>query len=131
VTDASHIVIAGGPVTTTSRLLVTLDRFGLGPHGPSSNNQPRPGRIPAAGNVPFHWLTGSLGRFRERRGLERLFAQAGVRQGDTVVTDCPIGIQACVAARSLGCEVAPYDGSFEDWSRRAALPIEAGPPVAR
>lgn len=98
--------------------------------GLASNNNPRAGRLPAAGNVPFNWLTGELGRFRDRADLERLFANAGVQRGDTVVTYCHIGIQACVAwvaARSLGYDVALYDGSFEDWSRRAALPVASGP----
>ena len=198
VTDASRIVIAGGPVTVVSRLLLTLDHFGIGNRaslldggidawreegravsrdstvgprgnvtlrraaervvdadwivkraavaapnlaivdarapeffqGLASNNNPRAGRLPAAGNVPFHWLTGELGRFRGPRALERLFAKAGVRRGDKVVTYCHIGIQASVAyvaARSLGYDVALYDGSFEDWSRRAALPIATDP----
>jgi len=94
--------------------------------GLASNNNPRPGRLPTAGNVPFSWLTRELGRFRDARDLERLFARAGVRPGDRVVTYCHIGIQACVAyvaARSLGYDVALYDGSFEDWSRRAELPV--------
>jgi thiosulfate/3-mercaptopyruvate sulfurtransferase len=195
VRDSSRIVIAGGPVTMTSRLLVTLDAFGLGGRasildggidawreqgrpvsrdsvsvargditlrpvpdrvvdaawigahrdaglaivdarapeffeGRASNNNPRAGRLPGAGNVPFTWLTGELGRFRDRAALERLFARAGVRRGERVVTYCHIGIQgsvAYVAARSLGCVVSLYDGSFEDWSRRSELPVEKGP----
>lgn len=98
--------------------------------GLASNSNPRAGRLPAAGNVPFSWLTGELGRFRNARDLERLFENAGVRRDDRVVTYCHIGIQACVAyvaARSLGHDVALYDGSFEDWSRRSALPVATGP----
>jgi thiosulfate/3-mercaptopyruvate sulfurtransferase len=198
VRDDSRIVITGGPVTVMSRLLVTLDRFGLGDRasmlsggidawreegravsrdsalavkgdvtlrpvpervvdsdwivghssgsapevavvdartpeffqGLASNNNPRSGRLPGAGSVPYTWLTGELGRFRDRGDLERLFARAGVKRGDHVVTYCHIGMQACVAyvaARSLGYEVSIYDGSFEDWSRRVALPVESGP----
>jgi len=98
--------------------------------GLASNSNPRPGRLPVAGNVPFSWLTGELGRFREPRDLRRLFAGAGVKRGDRVVTYCHIGVQASVAyvaARSLGYDVALYDGSFEDWSKRAALPVATGP----
>lgn len=198
VSDDSRLVITGGPVTILSRLLVTLDHFGLGDRasvlnggidawreegravsrdstlaakgevtlrpqpervvdadwitahangaapgvavvdartpeffqGLASNSNPRSGRLPAAGNVPFTWLTGELGRFRGRGDLEKLFSRAGVNRGDHVVTYCHIGIQACVAyvaARSLGYEVSMYDGSFEDWSRRSALPVGSGP----
>lgn len=198
VRDDSRLVIAGGPVTSNSRLLVTLDAFGLGDRaslldggidawreearpvsrdsaavprgdvtlrprperivdaawlvahaspgttgvavvdarapefyeGLNSNRDPRMGRLPGAGNAPFHWLTGALGRFRGRGELARLFARAGVARGDRVVTYCHIGIQgsvAYVAARSLGYDVALYDGSFEDWSRRRELPLEHGP----
>ena len=98
--------------------------------GLASNNNPRPGRLPMAGNVPFTWLTGELGRFRDSRDIERLLGRAGVQRGEKVVTYCHIGIQACVAyvaARHLGYDVALYDGSFEDWSKRPELPIGTGP----
>ncbi len=94
---------------------------------------PRAGRLPGAGNVPFTWLTGELGRFRDAKQLRRLFARAGVSPGDTVVTYCHIGIQACaayVAARSLGHDVRFYDGAYEDWSRRPELPVGKGPASA-
>lgn len=200
VSDNSRIVIAGGPVTLSARLYVTLDYFGLGDHaslldggidawreenrllsrsvpdvtrgtltlhrmadrvvdapwivrnteipgahiavidarvpdfymGLAVNNTPRAGRLPTAENVPFSWLTGELGRFRDRKSLERLFTQAGVKKNDKVVTYCHIGIQASVAyvaARLLGFDAAIYDGSFEDWSRRLTLPIGTGPRV--
>jgi len=98
--------------------------------GLASNSNPRSGRLPVAGNVPYTWLTEELGRFRDRDDMEKLFSRAGVKRGDHVVTYCHIGIQACVAyvaARSLGYEVSMYDGSFEDWSKRSALPVESGP----
>lgn len=197
VRDDSRLVIAGGPVTVTARMLVTLDAFGLGDRaslldggidawreearpvsrdstaaargevtlrprparivdaawlvahaapgtpgvavvdarapefyeGLNSNRDPRMGRLPGAGSAPFQWLTGALGRFRDRGDLARLFARAGVERGDHVVTYCHIGMQASVAyvaARSLGYEVSLYDGSFEDWSRRRELPLEQG-----
>jgi thiosulfate/3-mercaptopyruvate sulfurtransferase len=202
VSDGSHIVITGGPITITARLYYTLDYFGLGAHislldggidawreegrpidraaspaasrgtvslhaqpakfadasrivsgtaapgnhldvldarvpefyaGLAVNNTPRAGRLPMAQNVPFSWLTGELTRFRDRSKLERLFAQAGVKKGDTVVTYCHIGQQASVlyvAARILGFDAAVYDGSFEDWSRRSELPV-GGPGAGR
>jgi thiosulfate/3-mercaptopyruvate sulfurtransferase len=200
VTDASRIVITGGPIQTTARLYFTLDYVGLGARvslldggidawreegrklevaspvaepgsltlrpqfdklvdarwiaastasgarvavldarvpeffaGLASNNNPRAGRLPTAANVPFSWTTGELTRFRDRPKLERLFAAAGVRQGDKVVTYCHVGMQASVVylvARLLGHEAAVYDGSFEDWSRRTEMPV-AGPSAPR
>jgi thiosulfate/3-mercaptopyruvate sulfurtransferase len=100
--------------------------------GLAVNNTPRSGHLPNAQNVPFSWLTGELTRFRERPKLERLFSNAGVKKGDTVVTYCHVGMQASVlyvAAKLLGHEAALYDGSFEDWSRRSELPIVAPAPV--
>jgi thiosulfate/3-mercaptopyruvate sulfurtransferase len=190
VSDASRIVITGGPIQTTARLYFTLDYFGLGDRvalldggidawreegrpvehvlpsvprgsltlrpqpakladaswiaanagkvkvldarvpefyaGMASNNNPRPGHLPDAGNVPFSWTTGELTRFRDDQKLERLFAQAGVKKGDKVVTYCHVGMQATVvylAAKLLGHDAAVYDGSFEDWSKRTEMPV--------
>ena len=102
--------------------------------GLAINNTPRAGRLPMAQNVPFSWLTGELTRFRDRPKLARLFAEAGVHKGDTVVTYCHIGQQASVlyvAARILGYDAAVYDGSFEDWSKRSELPVGSGPATPR
>jgi len=99
--------------------------------GLAVNNTPRAGRLPMAMNVPFTWLTGELTRFRDKAKLERLFEQAGVKKGDTVVTYCHVGQQASVlyiAAKLLGYDAALYDGSFEDWSRRSELPVGGGQP---
>jgi thiosulfate/3-mercaptopyruvate sulfurtransferase len=95
--------------------------------GFSSNNNPRPGRVPGALNVPFSWLTGEFSSFRDRAKLARLFEQAGVKKGNKVVTYCHVGMQASVlylAARILGYDAAVYDGSFEDWSKRTELPVQ-------
>lgn len=101
--------------------------------GLSSNNNPRPGRLPMAQSVPYTWITGELTRFRDKARLERLFAQAGVRKGDKVISYCHVGMQATVvyvAAKLLGYDAAVYDGSFEDWSKRSELPV-TGPAAAK
>jgi len=122
---ASQAATAGGPVAV---LDARAPEFWA---GLASNNNPRPGRLAmAAGNVPFTWVTGEFARYRDRERLAQLFARAGVKPGNKVVTYCHIGMQASVlfvAARLLGYDAAMYDGSFEDWSRRTELPV-AGPP---
>jgi thiosulfate/3-mercaptopyruvate sulfurtransferase len=98
--------------------------------GLSAGSTARPGRVPGARSVPFSSLTGELTTMRESGKIRRLFDQAGVAKGDTVVTYCHIGMQASLlylAARSLGFPTRIYDGSFEDWAKRSELPVEKGP----
>ncbi|MBL8961223.1 MAG: sulfurtransferase [Gemmatimonadetes bacterium] len=95
--------------------------------GLSAGSTARAGRIPGARNIPFSSLTSELTTFRDAGKIRRLFEQAGVMKGDTVVTYCHIGLQASLlytAARSLGIPVRIYDGSFEDWAKRSELPVE-------
>jgi thiosulfate/3-mercaptopyruvate sulfurtransferase len=84
------------------------------------------GHIAGALSIPFTSLLAEDGRFKPEAELRAIFAAAGVKPGDTVVTYCHIGQQATAvlfAARLLGHKVMLYDGSFEDWSRRN-LPVE-------
>ncbi|MBC7895486.1 MAG: sulfurtransferase [Cytophagaceae bacterium] len=86
----------------------------------------RAGHIPGATNLPFSSLTGELTTMRETGKIRRLFEQAGVGKGDSVVTYCHIGMQASLlyfAARTLGIPVRIYDGSWEDWAKRSELPV--------
>lgn len=94
--------------------------------GYSSGQMPRAGHIPGAANIPFSQLTGELTQLRDQPKLSRLFAAAGVKPGDTVVTYCHIGMQASLlylAARRAGLNARIYDGSWEEWSKKAELPI--------
>jgi thiosulfate/3-mercaptopyruvate sulfurtransferase len=86
----------------------------------------RAGHIPGARNVPFTTLLDAQGRFRSREELAAIFEAAGARRDAPVVVYCHVGVQASAlyfAARYLGYDVRLYDGSFEDWSRRADLPV--------
>jgi len=91
------------------------------------------GHIPGAASLPFATMVDSAGKIRGTALLKQQFADAGVVDGQTVVTYCHIGQQASLvwfAARLLGFEAKMYDGSFQDWVKRGDLPIQ-GPAAAR
>ncbi|HJQ20131.1 MAG TPA: rhodanese-like domain-containing protein [Gemmatimonadaceae bacterium] len=94
--------------------------------GGRPDNPHRLGHIAGAHSVFFATLYDSTNTLKSAPELLALFKAAGVQPGDTVVTYCHIGQQASAtlfAARTLGFPVLLYDGSFEDWSRRAELPV--------
>ena len=94
--------------------------------GGGANAPHATGHIQGAGNVPFSDTIDSENRLKPAAELQRLFAKAGAQPGDTVVAYCHIGqqaTQAILAARTLGFKVLLYDGSFEEWSRKA-YPVE-------
>ena len=91
----------------------------------------RAGHIAGARHVPFSTLTNEDLTLRSIGELRAAFENAGIKPSDTVITYCHIGQQATAtafAARLLGHKVLLYDGSFEDWSRRADYPVETGGP---
>jgi thiosulfate/3-mercaptopyruvate sulfurtransferase len=97
--------------------------------GASAGRMPRAGHIPGAVNIPFSTLGDASNKMHESAALKKIFSEAGIKQGDEVVSYCHIGQQATVvyfAAKYLGYDARLYDGSFEDWSRRSDLPV-AGP----
>ncbi len=85
------------------------------------------GHVAGAKNIPYTEIADDRLYLKKPAELRALFARAGVAPGDTVVAYCHIGQQATAvlfAARSLGHPVLLYDGSYQDWSRRADLPVE-------
>jgi len=102
------------------------------------------GHIPGALSLPVASLLASEGgasaeageaaedaptRFLPRDELQRLFREAGIEEGDTVVAYCHIGQNASgvvLVARALGYETRLYDGSMNEWTR-LGLPVEAPP----
>jgi thiosulfate/3-mercaptopyruvate sulfurtransferase len=84
------------------------------------------GHIPGARSLPLEQLWNDNTGLRPEAELERIFADAGVKPGDTVVGYCYIGQRATAtlfAAQSLGHPVFLYDGSMDEWSR-LNLPLE-------
>jgi len=84
------------------------------------------GHIPGAANVPFSELFNDKLMFDKERAA-KLFQQAGIKSGDTVVAYCHIGMQATaviLAARALGHPAMLYDGSFQDWAVNNRGPVE-------
>ncbi len=95
--------------------------------GGGKEHPQRAGHIAGAHSVPFSSIVDDRWMLRPPAELAALFAKAGVKPEDTVVTYCHIGQQASAtlfAARTLGYKVLLYDGSFEDWSRHADYPVE-------
>ncbi len=81
----------------------------------------RGGRLPGAKNVPFSSL---LNEDKSFLPASELAAKLGA---DDMIVYCHIGMQATVpyfAARLTGKKVRLYDGSFQDWSSKAELPVE-------
>ena len=96
--------------------------------GAEQGRMPRAGHIPSARSIPFSSLVEDTNnKFKSATALRALFDQADVKPKSTVATYCHIGQQASLlyfVARYLGYEAHVYDGSFEDWSNRAELPVE-------
>jgi thiosulfate/3-mercaptopyruvate sulfurtransferase len=84
------------------------------------------GHIPGAVNIPYSEILDNS-MMVDRPRVAKLFKDAGVRDGDTVVAYCHVGQQATAvifAARLLGHPVMLYDGSFQDWAINSRGPVE-------
>ena len=99
--------------------------------GANAGRMPRAGHIPGAVNVPFSTLADASNKLKDSPSLRKLLADAGIKQGDQIVSYCHIGQQATLVyfvAKYLGYDARLYDGSFEDWSRRSELPVVGAVP---
>ena len=96
--------------------------------GAEKGQMPRGGRIPSARSIPFSTLVeDKTNKFKSAEALSAVFAAASVKDRDTVATYCHIGQQASLLyfiARYLGYDAHLYDGSFQEWSNKAELPVE-------
>ena len=95
--------------------------------GADAGQMPRAGHIPGARSIPFTSVVEeSNNKFKSVKAISELFNSAGVKPSDNIATYCHRGQQATLlyfAARYLGYDARLYDGSFEEWSRRADLPV--------
>jgi len=88
---------------------------------------PRDGHISGALNIPYPDMIDSLNRFKTAEQLGMNFQKVLPGKEKEVVVYCFIGQTACVdylAGRALGYKMKVYDGSMQEWSRDAALPME-------
>ncbi|MBW2243057.1 MAG: sulfurtransferase [Deltaproteobacteria bacterium] len=91
----------------------------------------RPGRIAGSRNAPFTGvLDPETGTLRSDPELCEHFQPAGALDRERVISYCGGGIAATLngfALRRLGHpNVGVYDGSINEWSRNAELPMETG-----
>lgn len=102
------------------------ERFYLGNY-PARPDQPRPGHVPGAFNIPFTAIVNDSGLVLSPEVLRDYFTAAHAEAGDTVVAYCHIGQQATLvwfAARLAGYEARLYDGSFTQWSNPTQYQVE-------
>ncbi len=92
---------------------------------------PRGGHIPGAANV--FWMQNVVSKenpaLRSAAELRRLYEEAGVQHGRTIMIYCRTGGQASHAyftLKYLGYDVVMYDGSFFEWSNTEGAPVVAG-----
>lgn len=133
---AGNVTLTVQPSRVVSRAQVIEYSQGNGPRlvdartpevfsGERSGGMAADGHIPSAINLPFSAVTTADGKLRSRAELESIVAAAGVGANEPTVAYCNTGFQASwlyLALRVLGREVSLYDGSFDEWSRDAALP---------
>jgi len=88
---------------------------------------PRDGHITGAKNIPYPDLLDSSFQFKDINDLIGYFQPVVPDKKTEVVTYCFIGQTASVvymAGRMLGYNMKVYDGSMQEWSRLANLPME-------
>lgn len=91
----------------------------------------RSGHIPGAANV--FWMkdltSASDLTLKPASELQKIFAEAGLKPNQKIVTYCNTGMQASHAyftLKYLGYDVSMYDASFSEWSKVESAPVVRG-----
>jgi thiosulfate/3-mercaptopyruvate sulfurtransferase len=122
VVDADQLKSRLGDSTTTLLDARSPDEF----KGYKAAEGVWPGHIPGA--VSMDWTTLlENGKFKSPTVLRGMFDRAGVGASDDLIVYCQSGARSSVSwfvAKYLGFRPRMYDGSMEEWGRRADLPVE-------
>jgi thiosulfate/3-mercaptopyruvate sulfurtransferase len=98
--------------------------------GQDDTRNPRPGRIPGALNVPHGAMRTEMGLVRSPLEIRDLLAEDGITPDTPLVVYCQGGGRSAFLALALVHagfhDVRNYFGSFGEWSRDLACPVETG-----
>ena len=108
--------------------LQILDARDLGQYTAAKRRGPRGGHIPGAIHLPRELFFAEGGGFQPLETIRSAIEEHGVKLDQPIVAYCNGGVAATVSlfhlARLGAAAIGNYDGSWNEWSGRADLPVE-------